>query len=123
MRPPGRVAPFSRLIESGMDIFIRNLATSVTESDLRELFEHYGNVSGVTMMKKHASSEPLGFAFITMPTKSQAISAINALKGATLKGRAIEFNDFGPRFERRRTDERRTLSRGETERRGHIKKH
>ena len=69
-------------------------------------------------MKKHASWEALGFAFITMPTKSQAISAINALKS-----RAIEFNNFGPRFERDKTVERRTLPRGETERRGHIKKH
>ena len=106
-----------------MDIFVRNLATNVTESDLKELFEHYGNVSAVTMMKKHASSEPLGFAFVTMPTKSQAISAINALKGSTLKGQAIEFNDLGPRFERRKSDERRNLPRGENERRGHIKKH
>ena len=69
-------------------------------------------------MKKHASWEPLGFAFITIPTKSQAISPINALKGRT-----IEFNDFGPRFERCKTVERRTLPRDETERHGHIKKH
>ena len=106
-----------------MDIYVRNLATTVTESDLREIFGHYGSVSAVTMMKKHASSDPLGFAFVTMPTKSQAISAINALKGATLKGKAMEFNDFGPRFERRRSDERRGPPRSETERRGRIKKH
>ena len=106
-----------------MDIYVRNLATTVTESDLRKLFEHYGRVSAVTMMKKHASSEPLGFAFVTMPTRSQAITAINALKGATLKGQPIEFNDRGPRFERRKSSERRGLTRGETERRGRIKKH
>ena len=106
-----------------MDIFIRNLATGVTENDLRDLFEHYGSVSSIKMTRKHSSCEPLGFAFVTMPTQSQALSAINALKGAKLKGQAIEFNDLGPRFERRRSSERRGPARGETDRRGRIKKH
>ena len=100
-----------------MDIFIRNLATNVTENDLRELFEHYGRVSGVSMAKKHDASTTLGFAFITMPAKCQAISAINALKGAELKGKAIEFNDYGLRFERRKDSQRRAHSRPGTDRR------
>ena len=114
-------SPHTNLNENPMDIFIRNLSTAVTENDLKELFEPYGNVPNITMMKKHASVEPLGFAFVSMPTKSQAISAINALKGATLKGQAIEFNDLGPRFERRKSAERRNLGRGKTERRGSVK--
>ena len=100
-----------------MDIFIRNLATSVTENDLRELFEHYDKISGVSMAKKHDSSAPLGFAFITMPAKCQAISAINALKGIELKGKGIEFSDFGLRFERHIESERHGHSRPDLERR------
>lgn len=100
-----------------MDIFVRNLATNVTENDLRELFEDYGSVSSISMLKKYDSSAPLGFAFISMPAECQAMSAINALKGVKLKGQTMEFNDLGLRFERRRKLKGRSHECPESERR------
>lgn len=103
--------------EIGMEVFVRNLDRAVDESELRQLFEPYGRVASVKIVKDSSTSQPVGFAFIRMAENSEAISAINALKGAELRGRQIEFNTPGSRFERRYVLEQRSEGRGETERR------
>ena len=100
-----------------MDIFVRNLSKAVTEGDLRQVFEDYGEVTSVTLVKESLSRRPVGFAFVNMPRDTEAMSAINALRHADLKGRTIVFNDHGRRFERRRSNERRNSRRTAIDRR------
>ncbi len=90
-----------------MDIFVRNISNAVQESDLRELFETYGKVSSVTLVADSETGRRVGFGFVGMPDKDQALSAINALRGVALKGQVLEFQDSRMRFERRQLSERR----------------
>ena len=92
-----------------MRIFIRNLSKQVEEGDLVELFEPYGEVSSVTLLTDKASGRRVGFGFVGMSTKDQALSAINALRGSSLKGKLLEFHDCRSRFERRQLVDRRQI--------------
>jgi len=100
-----------------MDIYVRNLSREVTEEDLQQVFSRFGNIDSVKVVKDSESGISAGFGFVSMPDHSQALTAINALKGHELKGKTLHFNDRCNRFERRRGEERRTNNRGGSERR------
>jgi RNA recognition motif-containing protein len=85
-----------------MNIYIGNLSREVTEEDLRQAFESFGQVASVTIIKDRFSGESRGFGFVEMPAKAEAQSAINGLNGKELKGRTLNVNEARPRTEGRR---------------------
>ncbi len=82
-----------------MNIYIGNLSFDTTETNLRQAFEAYGEVSTVNMIADRDTGKPRGFAFIEMPTKSEAIAAIGGLNGKELDGRELNVNEAKPRSE------------------------
>jgi len=90
-----------------MNIYVGSLSREVTEDDLRQAFEAFGKVESVTIIKDKFSGESRGFGFVEMPTKTEAQSAISAMNGKELKGRAINVNEARPRPEGRRGGGRR----------------
>jgi len=86
-----------------MNIYVGNLSFSVTETDLREAFAAYGQVSTASIIKDKFSGESRGFGFVEMPTKEEAEKAITALNGKDLKGRTMTVNEAKPRTDRPRT--------------------
>src|SRR5689334_2582314 len=82
-----------------MNIYVGNLAPETTEGDLREAFTAFGQVATATIIKDRFSGEPRGFAFVEMPTRSEAQNAINSLNGKNLKGRTLSVNEARPRTE------------------------
>jgi len=100
-----------------VDIFVRNLAKDLTEDELRAVFERYGTVASVTIVRDKASGRQMGFGFVDMPSRDEAITAINALKGTAVRGRTLEFHDSRTRFERRREADRRRAPRDGLDRR------
>jgi RNA recognition motif-containing protein len=85
-----------------MNIFVGNLSHDVTEDDLRQAFEAFGQVKSVKVIKDLFSGESKGFAFVEMQAKAEAQSAINGLNSKELKGRALNVNEARPRPEGRR---------------------
>ena len=85
-----------------MNIYVGNLSREVTEDDLREAFEEFGQVASVTLIKDKFSGESRGFGFVEMPAKAEAQSAINGLNGKELKGQTLNVNEARPRSEDRR---------------------
>jgi RNA recognition motif-containing protein len=85
-----------------MNIYVGNLSREVTEEDLRQAFEAFGQVSSVNIIKDKFSGESRGFGFVEMPAKAEAQSAINGLNGKELKGRTLNVNEARPRAEGRR---------------------
>ena len=83
-----------------MNIYAGNLSYSVTDDDLREMFEPYGEVSRASVISDRESGRSKGFGFVEMPSDDEAKSAIDALNGKDLKGRAINVNEARPRPER-----------------------
>jgi len=85
-----------------MNIYVGNLLHEVTEDDLREAFEKFGQVTSVTIIKDKFSGESRGFGFVDMPAKAEGQSAIDGLSGKELKDRALNVNEARPRTENSR---------------------
>lgn len=85
-----------------MNIYVGNLSRDVTDGDLRQAFEEYGQVESVNIITDKFSGVSRGFGFVEMPTKTEAQSAIDGLNGQELKGRTLNVNEARPRPEGRR---------------------
>jgi len=90
-----------------MNIYAGNLSRDVTEDDLRQAFEAFGQVESVNIVKDRFSGESMGFGFIAMPSRNEAQTAISGLNNKDLKGRGINVNEARPRAENRRGGGRR----------------
>ena len=84
-----------------MNIYVGNLTTKSTEDDLKQAFEAFGQVSSVTIIKDKFSQESRGFAFVEMPSKTEAESAVAGLNGTDLLGNALNVNEARPRNDNR----------------------
>jgi len=89
-----------------MNIYVGNLLRDVTEEDLRQTFEVFGQVTSVTIIKDRFSGESRGFGFVEMPAKAEAEAAITGLNGKDLKGRTLNVNEARPRSEGHRGNRR-----------------
>ncbi|MBI4831025.1 MAG: RNA-binding protein [Candidatus Lindowbacteria bacterium] len=74
-------------------------ANTVTDGDLRQAFEAFGQVASINIIKDKFSGESRGFGFVEMPDKTQAEAAIKNLNGKDLKGRSLNVNEARPRPE------------------------
>jgi cold-inducible RNA-binding protein len=83
-----------------MNIYVGNLAREVTDEDLREAFEAFGQVNSATVIKDRFSGESRGFGFVEIPSKNEAQTAITEMNGKDLKGRTINVNEARPRTNR-----------------------
>jgi len=84
-----------------MNIYVGNLSREVTEEDLRQAFETFGEVASAKIIKDKYSGESRGFGFVEMPSKTEGESAITGLKEKELKGRTLNVNEARPRTESR----------------------
>jgi len=82
-----------------VNIYIGNLSREVTEDELRQKFEAFGQVTSVNIIKDRYSGESRGFAFVEMSTKSEAQAAINELNGTSLGERTLSVSEARPRTE------------------------
>ena len=87
-------------------LYVGNLSYDSTKEDLQSLFETYGVVSDVFIVKDRESGRPRGFAFVTMETKESMLAAIEALNGQEFMGRALAINEARPREDRGRGNSR-----------------
>jgi RNA recognition motif-containing protein len=80
-----------------MNIFVGNLTEEVSENDLREVFEKFGQVESVNILKDRFSGKSKGFGFLKMPSKDEAQTAIKETNGSDLKGAALRVDEAHPR--------------------------
>jgi RNA recognition motif-containing protein len=83
-----------------MNLYVGNLAYTVTESDLRTAFEAFGTVDRASVITDRDSGRSKGFGFVEMPNTSEADAAIKALNDTALNGRNIKVNEARPRENR-----------------------
>jgi len=76
-----------------MNIYVGNLSFRIEENDLKEIFEEYGSVSDVKIIKDKFTGKSKGFGFIVMDNNSAAKKAIQELGGATLENRQLVVNE------------------------------
>ncbi|MFH0990109.1 MAG: RNA-binding protein [bacterium] len=83
-----------------MKLYVGNLSRDVTEQDLREAFQVFGQLDSVTIIKDRSNNVSKGFGFVEMPEKTEAEAAIAGLHGKEFKGRSMDVNEARPRPER-----------------------
>ena len=83
-------------------IYIGNLSFDTTESDLRETFAAFGEVTSCNVISDRDTGRPRGFAFVEMASADAAAKAIAGMNGKELGGRALVVNEARPREERPR---------------------
>lgn len=86
-----------------MKIYVGNLSYSVTEEDLRQAFEAYGQVSSASLVTDKFSGQSKGFGFVEMPANEEAEAAIRGLNAKEMKGRTLNVNEARPRAEDNRS--------------------
>jgi len=84
-----------------MKIYVGNLSYDTTEDELAAEFGTFGKVESVAIPSDKFSGRPKGFAFIEMPTKTEAEAAIAGLNGKSLRDRTIMVNEARPRPDNR----------------------
>ena len=80
-----------------MNIYVGNLSRQAAEPEIRALFEAFGEVKSVKLIKDFQSGEPRGFAFVEMPVTQEANQAINALNSSEFQSRTLKINEAKPR--------------------------
>jgi len=83
-----------------MNIYVGNLRYNLTEEALKALFEEFGEVTSVKIVKDRFSGESKGFGFVEMASNDDAKKAIDELNGKDVDGRALRVNEAHPREER-----------------------
>lgn len=76
-----------------MKILIRNLARSITEEELKILFDGYGTVQSCDLVLDKVTAESKGFAFVEMPTIKEAKAAIKALNSRIVANQRIRVKE------------------------------
>ena len=82
-----------------MQIYVGNLAFSVTENDIKEAFTKFGGVESINLVKDRMTGQSKGFAFVDMPRNSEADMAIKGLNGTPMQGRPLKVNQSEPKKE------------------------
>jgi len=82
-----------------MNIYVGNIAFSMTEDDLRQAFEAYGEVSRATILKDKMTNRSRGFGFVEMPNQEEGQKAVQELNGKEMNGRALNVSEARPRTE------------------------
>jgi cold-inducible RNA-binding protein len=106
------------------NIYVGNLYVEATEENVRHLFQPFGNVASVTLVKNRDTGRPRGFAFVEMPNDIEAESAIKALNGTVLRQQLLDVNEARPKHEALSGNaplERRERSREALDTRNHRK--
>lgn len=72
-----------------MNIYIGNIPYSVTEDELKAVFEEYGEVNSVKIIKNKHTGKSKGFGFVILGDSDGAGKAIEELDGHELNGRSL----------------------------------
>jgi RNA recognition motif-containing protein len=72
-----------------MDIFVGSIPFKLKESELKEIFEKFGEVVSVSIIVNKATRLNKGYGFVQMSDEQCALKAIASLNNTELMGRTI----------------------------------
>ena len=79
-------------------IVVGHFSFSMSEGELRTLFEPFGAVDSVTVVTDRATGRSRGFGFVEMPNNEEAEKAIAGLNGKDSGGRQLTVNEARPKM-------------------------
>ncbi len=81
-------------------IYVGNMPFSMDETQLRSLFEPYGQVATVDIITDRETGRPRGFGFVEMLHENEGRTAIQSLEDYASEGRTLNINEARPRENR-----------------------
>ncbi len=75
-----------------MVLYVGNIYFGLSENQLREVFENYGKVESVKIVKDNETGRSRGFGFVNFENSQDAELAKNELNGREVNGRSIIVN-------------------------------
>ncbi|MFT3815351.1 MAG: RNA-binding protein [Acidovorax sp.] len=77
-------------------LYVGNLAYSVTNESLTQLFSQFGSIVSAKVMTDRDTGRSKGFGFVEMDDEMQAKAAIDGTHGKMLDGRGLTVNVARP---------------------------
>jgi len=84
----------------GKKLYVGNLAYSVTDGTLEQMFAAHGSVQSAQVIMDRDTGRSKGFGFVEMGSDQEAQAAITALNGQQVDGRNLTVNEAKPREDR-----------------------
>lgn len=81
----------------GNKLYVGNLSYSIGDKELERLFSAHGAVTSAKVITDRDSGRSKGFGFVEMGSDGEAKSAIDALNGSEIEGRALTVNEARPK--------------------------
>ncbi len=78
-------------------LFVGNLAYSMTDDQLSQIFSAHGKVVSANIISDRFSGRSKGFGFVEFETEDEAAAAMKALDGAEQEGRNMVVKEAIPR--------------------------
>ncbi|MFZ1666657.1 MAG: RNA-binding protein, partial [Flavobacteriales bacterium] len=82
-----------------MNIYVANIAYSVQDQDLQELFAAFGEVTSAKIIMDKATNRSRGFGFVEMADDEGGRAGIEGTNGKSFHGRDLVVNEARPRTE------------------------
>ncbi len=79
-----------------MNIYVGNLAETISEEVLNEMFSEFGEVESAKIITDRYTKKSKGFGFVEMPSNAEADKAIKALNRKFVNGQGIKVNPANP---------------------------
>lgn len=92
-----------------MKLFVGNIPYSMSEAQLRELFERFGELVSCKLIIDPETKRSKGFGFVEFVSKDDAEEAMEQLNNSDVQGKKLVVNEARPQ-EKKNPNFRRTPS-------------
>ena len=84
-----------------MNIYVGNISREASEAEIRVLFEEFGPVDKMNLIRDNYTNMLKGFGFIEMTNDEEAEKAIKELNGHMLNGRPLTVSVAKPKTDKK----------------------
>ena len=80
----------------GNKVYVGNLPFTVSDTELKNLFSSFGNVTEATVIVDRFSKRSKGFGFVTFEDDASAAKAVAEMNGKDVEGRELKVSEARP---------------------------
>jgi RNA recognition motif-containing protein len=80
-----------------MNLFVSNIDYKITEDELRAIFEQYGEVKSIKILKDMTDQKPKGYGFVLMGSNYEGQKAIMRLNKRKVNERPLSVQEARPK--------------------------
>ncbi|MFO8235220.1 MAG: RNA-binding protein [Bacteroidales bacterium] len=80
-----------------MNLYVGNISDMVNESELKKIFEKFGDVKSVKLITDKETGSSKGYGFIEMENKEDGKKALEKANGMEINGKRLKVNIARPK--------------------------